>query len=128
MLGGLPDLTKEDLQELLQHRSSRRKPGQRPRLKKTPRLPETCLPGDLPTKGPAHQEPAIQEPGTQESIAQRPAHQEPAQTLPPVCCSAPNCDYSTPVGANADTALKFLKIHTDMAHQQQVTEPATAAG
>ena len=96
-------------------------------------MPETCLPGDLPTKGPAHQEPAIQEPGTQESVAQRPAHQEsarqkPAQTLPPVCCSAPSCDYSTPVGANAGTALKFLKIHVDVANRQQETQPATAAG
>ena len=31
-------------------KSRRRKPGQRPRLKKTPRSPETCLPEDLPTR------------------------------------------------------------------------------
>ena len=51
---------------------------------------------------------ATQNPAKQESIAQGPTHQEPA--LPPVHCLAPNCDYSTPMGAHAGTALELLKI------------------
>ena len=49
------------------------------------------------------------------------------QTPPLVYCSAPGCNYNTPMGAHAKIALEFLKIHINMAHPQQVTKRAIAA-
>ena len=74
---------------------------------------------ELGYQEPAHQDsegPAVQEPTHQES-----AIQESLQTPQLVRCLTPNCDFSTPIGAQMNIALEFLELHIEVAHPKPNT-------
>ena len=83
---------------------------------------ETCLSGENPSSSPTAANPVLnpefhggKDKELHDAIEHLPNENFAPQTSPPVHCPALNCGYNTPMGADDDTALEFLRTHVHMA-------------